>query len=352
MNFKDIYKEANDGIKGDREILKSVLDGSFTPKKKKSPVRIVYAFGSLAAAAAILFAVTYMPDFNNTPDEKAPPLAVSIRTNEGEKKIKEADSVADTESETEKEKTAPVKENVRSYEKKETGQEVKAEAKAAPVPEETEKSAAPLPEGTEKSAVPAPEETEKAAAPGVAYNMAESESASGDISNVKDKNSGIAYFAEAGLTDEYKEAGKEVRDMVTRSVSGGAAVTSGGGGAANSVSEPSEIPVDEFFTVIDFDKEKLSLPGFRLKMPETADMTADNEGNILSLSAEFYLEGDTSHISVTLSKGGTVTEKTVTVFDGGVSAYADNGKVSAYVSALNVTVDTVSGYMDKIMKEE
>lgn len=340
MNFKDIYKEANDEIKGDREILKSVLDGSFTPKKKKSPVKIVYAFGSLAAAA-ILFAVTYMPDFNKTPDEKAPPLTVSIRTNEGEKKIKEADSVADKKSETEKEKTAPVKENVRSYEKKETGQEVKAEAKAAPVPEETE-----------KAAVPAPEEAENAAAPGVSYNMAESEPVSGDISNVKEKDSGITYFAEAGLTDENKENGKEAGDMVTRSVSGGAAVTSGGGGAANSVSVPSEIPVDEFFTVIGFDEEKLSLPGFRLKMPETADMTADNEGNILSLSAEFYLESDASHISVTLSKGGTVTEKTVTVVDGGVSAYADNGKVSAYVSALNVTKDTVSGYMDKIMKEE
>ena len=330
MNFKDIYKEANDEIKGDREILKSVLDGSFTPKKKKSPVKIVYAFGSLAAAAAILFAVTYMPDFNKTPDEKVPPLTVSIRTNEGEKKIKEADSVADKKSETEKEKTAPVKENVRSYEKKETGQEVKAEAKAAPVPEETE----------------------NAAAPGVTYNMAESEPVSGDISNVKEKDSGITYFAEAGLTDENKENGKEVRDMVTRSVSGGAAVTSGGGGAANSVSVPSEIPVGEFFTVIGFDEEKLSLPGFRLKMPETADMTADNEGNILSLSAEFYLESDASHISVTLSKGGTVTEKTVTVFDGGVSAYADNGRVSAYISALGTDETTVSGYMDKIMKEE
>lgn len=341
MNFKDIYKEANDEIKGDREILKSVLDGSFTPKKKKSPVKIVYAFGSLAAAAAILFAVTYMPDFNKTPDEKVPPLTVSIRTNEGEKKIKEADSVADKKSETEKEKTAPVKENVRSYEKKETGQEVKAEAKAAPVPEETEKAAAP-----------APEEAENAAAPGVTYNMAESEPVSGDISNVKEKDSGITYFAEAGLTDENKENGKEVRDMVTRSVSGGAAVTSGGGGAANSVSVPSEIPVDEFFTVIGFDEEKLSLPGFRLKMPETADMTADNEGNILSLSAEFYLESDASHISVTLSKGGTVTEKTVTVVDGGVSAYADNGKVSAYISALGTDETTVSGYMDKIMKEE
>lgn len=341
MNFKDIYKEANDEIKGDREILKSVLDGSFTPKKKKSPVKIVYAFGSLAAAAAILFAVTYMPDFNKTPDEKAPPLTVSIRTNEGEKKIKEADSVADKKSETEKEKTAPVKENVRSYEKKETGQEVKAEAKAAPVPEETE-----------KAAVPAPEEAENAAAPGVTYNMAESEPVSGDISNVKEKDSGITYFAEAGLTDENKENGKEVGDMVTRSVSGGAAVTSGGGGAANSVSVPSEIPVDEFFTVIGFDEEKLSLPGFRLKMPETADMTADNEGNILSLSAEFYLESDASHISVTLSKGGTVTEKTVTVFDGGVSAYADNGRVSAYISALGTDETTVSGYMDKIMKEE
>ena len=341
MNFKDIYKEANDEIKGDREILKSVLDGSFTPKKKKSPVKIVYAFGSLAAAAAILFAVTYMPDFNKTPDEKVPPLTVSIRTNEGEKKIKEADSVADKKSETEKEKTAPVKENVRSYEKKETGQEVKAEAKAAPVPEETE-----------KAAVPAPEEAENAAAPGVTYNMAESEPVSGDISNVKEKDSGITYFAEAGLTDENKENGKEVRDMVTRSVSGGAAVTSGGGGAANSVSVPSEIPVDEFFTVIGFDEEKLSLPGFRLKMPETADMTADNEGNILSLSAEFYLESDASHISVTLSKGGTVTEKTVTVFDGGVSAYADNGRVSAYISALGTDETTVSGYMDKIMKEE
>ena len=341
MNFKDIYKEANDEIKGDREILKSVLDGSFTPKKKKSPVKIVYAFGSLAAAAAILFAVTYMPDFNKTPDEKVPPLTVSIRTNEGEKKIKEADSVADKKSETEKEKTAPVKENVRSYEKKETGQEVKAEAKAAPVPEETE-----------KAAVPAPEEAENAAAPGVTYNMAESEPVSGDISNVKEKDSGITYFAEAGLTDENKENGKEAGDMVTRSVSGGAAVTSGGGGAANSVSVPSEIPVDEFFTVIGFDEEKLSLPGFRLKMPETADMTADNEGNILSLSAEFYLESDTSHISVTLSKGGTVTEKTVTVVDGGVSAYADNGRVSAYISALGTDETTVSGYMDKIMKEE
>lgn len=341
MNFKDIYKEANDEIKGDREILKSVLDGSFTPKKKKSPVKIVYAFGSLAAAAAILFAVTYMPDFNKTPDEKVPPLTVSIRTNEGEKKIKEADSVADKKSETEKEKTAPVKENVRSYEKKETGQEVKAEAKAAPVPEETE-----------KAAVPAPEEAENAAAPSVTYNMAESEPVSGDISNVKEKDSGITYFAEAGLTDENKENGKEVGDMVTRSVSGGAAVTSGGGGAANSVSVPSEISVDEFFTVIGFDEEKLSLPGFRLKMPETADMTADNEGNILSLSAEFYLESDTSHISVTLSKGGTVTEKTVTVVDGGVSAYADNGRVSAYISALGTDETTVSGYMDKIMKEE
>ena len=341
MNFKDIYKEANDEIKGDREILKSVLDGSFTPKKKKSPVKIVYAFGSLAAAAAILFAVTYMPDFNKTPDEKVPPLTVSIRTNEGEKKIKEADSVADKKSETEKEKTAPVKENVRSYEKKETGQEVKAEAKAAPVPEETE-----------KAAVPAPEETEKAAAPGVTYNMAESEPVSGDISNVKEKDSGITYFAEAGLTDENKENGKEVGDMVTRSVSGGAAVTSGGGGAANSVSVLSEISVTEFFTVIGFDEEKLSLPGFRLKMPETADMTADNEGNILSLSAEFYLESDASHISVTLSKGGTVTEKTVTVVDGGVSAYADNGRVSAYISALGTDETTVSGYMDKIMKEE
>lgn len=121
---------------------------------------------------------------------------------------------------------------------------------------------------------------------------------------MKEKDNGITYFAEASLTDEYKENGKEVGDMVTRSVSGRSGVTSGGGGAANSVSEPSEIPVDEFFTVIGFDKEKLSLPGFRLKMPETADKIADKDGNILSLSAEFYLEGDTSHISVTLSKGG------------------------------------------------
>ena len=100
--------------------------------------------------------------------------------------------------------------------------------------------------------------------------MAESEPASGDISNVKDKNSGISYFAEAGLTDEHKEIGKEVGDMVTRSFSAGAAVTSGGGGAAaNSVSEPSEIPVDEFFTVIDFDKEKLF----------TSGLQAQNAGN-------------------------------------------------------------------------
>ena len=86
-------------------------------------------------------------------------------------------------------------------------------------------------------------------------------------------------------------------------------------------------------------------------MTDEACVILDGEGAAVSASAEFYLSAGGSHISVTLSKGSAATDKTVTVTDGIVSAYADNGKVSAYVSALNATEETVSEFMDKIIKE-
>ena len=89
MNFKDIYKEANDEIKGDRKIIEGLFDmPEKMPEKKKSPAKIIYAFGSVAAAAVILFAVTYLPDFKKVPDETITPPEVKIQADEGEKKIK------------------------------------------------------------------------------------------------------------------------------------------------------------------------------------------------------------------------------------------------------------------------
>ncbi len=329
MNFKDVYKAANDDIKGDREILKSVLDGSFAPKKKKSPAKIIYAFGSIAAAAVLLVTVTYMPDFKNTPDETVP----------SDMTAKSADS------DTEKESTEVIfdgadvggdkSDNPSAEVRPET--ERKAEKKAPPVntdkaPEVKNDAAVEVNENTKDSEVNAGE---------THAMIASAPAPEAEKEEIKAKEENISTFAADAIAEE------EPKEKVA---SGSSA--RGGGGAANSFLEETKVPVDEFFTLLGFDKERLSLSGYELKMPDEASVILDGEGAAVSASAEFYLSAGGSHISVTLSKGSAATDKTVTVTDGIVSAYADNGKVSAYVSALNATEETVSDYMDKIMKEE
>ena len=346
MNFKDVYKAANDDIKGDREILKSILDGSFTPKKKKNPAKIVYAFGSIAAAAVLLVTVTYMPDIKNTPDEAAP-SAVTAKSADSDT-VKESDEVmfgsaddggdksdnptADAEPENGRkaEKTAPpVNEN--------NAPEVKNDAIAPIVPEVNENTKTP-------------DENVGESNPMIASSLAP-EIEKKEI-KVKEKN--ISTFAEDAVKEEnittFAADAEKEEEPKEKTASGSSA--RGGGGAANSFIEEVKVPVDEFFTLLGFNKERLSLSGYELKMPDEASVIFDGEGAAFSGSAEFYLKAGDSHISVTLSKGSEAIEKTVTVTDGIVSAYADNGKVSAYVSALNVTEETVSDYMDKIMKEE
>lgn len=343
MNFKEIYKEANDEIKGDRKIIDSLFDGSAEKvrEKKKSPARIVYAFGSLAAAAVILFAVTYMPDFSKKPvDETAPPKVESESVKEEANAEKEPER--DTEKTAKSESADIVKKTEVTDEKKNIAvfHENKInEAVNSAEPEALEDSNEALP----------PVGEEAVNEPAVTFSM------SAVPETVTDNSESFAEKSTDSLSVDGSNESKEDAGADMRTKTSGA--SSGGGGGANSASANSlpnvnEIPTDEFFTLIGFNKEKLSLSGYSLTMPETASVIEDEEGNVLSASAEFYLSAEASHISVTLSSGSDVTEKTVTAFSGGVSAYADNGKISAYISALNAEEQIISDYMDQLMKED
>ena len=341
MNFKDVYKEANDEIKGDRKILDSVFDGSYAAQKekKKSPARVIYAFGSVAAAAVILFSVARMPDFKKTPDETITPPEIELQSNADDTKThEEAANASDMERKAEKKAEDPVQNK-----EKQVRTEAFAAEKNAPVQAESS-GAFEEKQGPSDSAV-----NDKREEPAVTFSMsAAPETVTDNGESFADKSTDS--LSEDGLKESKEDAGADMRTKAS-------GASSGGGGGANSASTNSlpnvnEIPADEFFTLIGFSKEKLSLSGYSLTMPETASVIEDEEGNVLSASAEFYLSAEDSHISVTLSAGSDVTEKTVTVFSGGVSAYADNGEISAYISALNAEEQIISDYMDQLMKED
>lgn len=77
MNFKEIYKSANDGLHGDRDLIDSIIYNS--EKHKKPVIRYSYVYACAASAAVVLIAAVLLR--MNLPSEQG---ALKLAKNTGE----------------------------------------------------------------------------------------------------------------------------------------------------------------------------------------------------------------------------------------------------------------------------
>ncbi len=309
MNFKDIYKEANDEIKGNREILNRPV------KKKntyKSTSKIIYAFGSAAAAAILLFGVVHIPDFHEKAiDERVQsediPTLSSLNTEAiDEEKATKAYGGEASFSEIDAKETEKVK-------------------KSTPTTPKSESTYGENPTVRENSAEAG---NESPAAVSEDYAPA---ALSLDEADIENGNSGA----------EGTEKDGDNTDVGTASLR-----TSGSGTASL---ERKSLSREEFFELSGLNEENLSLNGFEVFFSGEAEGMYSPSGEAYFYSATFYLSSENSHMSVTVSKSDGVKSESIDIYGDEVYASADNETLSVYISALNVPSDTVSEYLKSII---
>lgn len=334
MNFKDIYKEANDEIKGNREILNRPV------KKKntyKSTSKIIYAFGSAAAAAILLFGVVHIPDFHEKAiDERVQsediPTLSSLNTEAideekatkaygGEASFSEIDA---KETEKVKKSTPTTPKSESTYGENPTVRENSAEADRS-FDDEAEIFGASSYASEKKTAEAG---NESPAAVSEDYAPA---ALSLDEADIENGNSGA----------EGTEKDGDNTDVGTASLR-----TSGSGTASL---ERKSLSREEFFELSGLNEENLSLNGFEVFFSGEAEGMYSPSGEAYFYSATFYLSSENSHMSVTVSKSDGVKSESIDIYGDEVYASADNETLSVYISALNVPSDTVSEYLKSII---
>lgn len=333
MNFRDVYKEANDEIKGNREILNRPVKRKNT---YKSASKIIYAFGSAAAAAILLFSVAYMPDFHERPtDEKAQNEDVSaFSTTEASDNehaaagggTEEAASIEETETKNADEarksaSSASTFEN--TYGENPTVSEDNAETKTF---------SADAPQNTTEGSY----ESEAAEADGNAPAA------------VSERHAPAAFSLEEAADEGGKLGGGSTeKESTDNGVSTAVLRSSGAGGAADA--ERKALSREEFFALSGLNEEKLSLSGFETLFSDEAEAVYSPSGEAVFYSATFYLSSENSHMSVTVSKSNGTKSESLDTYEDEVYASADDENLSVYISALNVPKDTVAEYLKRII---
>lgn len=342
MNFKDVYKEAVDEIKGDREILNR-------PVKKKNTyegkAKIIYAFGSAAAAAVLLFTVSSMPDFHSpiaeTKNEKSIER-VENNIHEKNEETSDTDMVLEKKTEPEKEQSAP--KTVTEEQQKKTIPSASVQKQAPEVP--VEKHDEPV---VEKRHVRGSSNSKSELIKESADNN-DSVSPMSEAAYVEEDNGVVAFSGSSDvIIESATEENNDFSDEVIIAKSSGGATTyarGGGGGAANTAEN---MPIEEFFAISNLEKEKIELDGYSVLMPEAAEVLHDEEGEVVSFVASFYLSKNESHLNVTISKGDAYRDSEIYSYEDETVASSDNGNISVYISALNVPEETVKTYLDKLM---
>lgn len=294
MNFKNVYKEANDEIKGDRSILEEIYAGKKVKKKNYKPL---YRIAGTAAAVVVLCVATTMP----LPKDRAPEGS-SKNADKTELEVKSEEH--DAEYDTTDKKTVENEDVSTSFKSKQGVSLGKSGVE------------------TEKHENEAYSETEDTAS----LEEAEAESVS-EASETE-----VAVYADGADTAVASYG-------MSRALSGG---------GAYDPSSRKALIADEFFERIQLDKAKLEKDGYALTCPEKIKVL--EQDGILSFSAELELAGDEAGMSIVICESFGDTETEITEYEGEVYAYADNGRIHVNISAYNISKDDVSEYIKGIMQ--
>lgn len=337
MNFRKAYKEANDEIKGDRSILDNLGEKSKAPKTIR--LHKVYAFAGCAAALVIVCAVTALPDFLGT-DKNLPDTIMESVTEEHkvngeaftEDKQSEEPNIASKDMpKTDKEDESILETgNCETYSKKTNTYDYNNEIKAYSASDSAAKDS------------------------GVSYEADE------EISRESENSvTDVSVFSARSLNEsedksaEKNEAQEELKDNTVNAEEESKQempVGSGGSGVLSRsiYNESPTVTAEEFFILSGIDKSKLELEGFTLTIPEKAEVILSDNGDNY-YKADFYLsDGAEKSINVTISTQGGETKFSIYKSGNTVSAVCDTGDKKISVSAVNVSEDTVSDYVERI----
>lgn len=341
MNFKEIYKAANDDIEGDRSIIENIFNEK---KMKKHRSNVIYPFASVAAAAVIMLSVASFPLFSDRTvknetalsdtafGSEATPLSENpAKTKQGaaekEVAVQNGEAVQRTEAVTEK--------------KAFVGGVEEASVKKSTVTEEAATETAPVLSDEQKGTA-----TNDSIVPSVP-NYEESD-------NAKEVQADLPAVASMPLdTGEAVEDGESSAKSAEMSTYSATSLHTSGGGAARGGSTAKAanekiMTADEFFDYIGIRRESFELTGYTITVPKEVSLT-ENDGKNYFM-AELYLENNDKKINVVIenSHGAAATE--ISEYENEVHVYSDNGEVNIYVSGYNASRSELEEYVNSLMK--
>lgn len=339
MNFKKVYKEANDSIKGDRSILYHL--GEKKNEKKVISLHKVYAFAGCAAALVIVCAVTAMPD-RLMSDKDLPDTAL-----QGVSEKITAESVDLTEADLENESGGETKDiikieqNEKNLYENEISEQASDKANTYKKEVETDGAKESLAKSPETSAV----QDERASV--------ESDNAVMSVSafSVRATNDNADQGAEEN--ESLKEDNKASEDTSNKDRPLGAVSSGGSGSGAVSSSraisgDRETVSIEDFFAASGIDKDNLKLEGFELEIPQNAEVITEDDGTNY-YKANFYLyDGGEKSINLTISTKGEKENFSILNSGNIVSALYETLDKKIEISAVNVSEEEISGYINKI----
>lgn len=348
MNFKEIYRSANDDIKGDRSIIENVFNEK---KVKKSRSNVIYPFASVAAAAVIMLSVVSFPLFSDRIVENETALSdtavgtASVPESENPAKVR----LKNVKTEVSAEKGEAVQKTEAVSEKK----AVVGEDESALVNKSAMTDEAMMTEDAKTEVAPESSEDEVGTATNDSIlqrsltneGNSEAQSVQNDLPAVASMS--LDNGEEAVQSGEKAEVtGKSTYSAeVAPRTSGGGAV--GGGSSAKAVNKKI-MTADEFFAYIGIRRESFELAGYTLTLPTEVSLT-ENEGTNY-FTAELYLENGNKKINVVIENSHEAAELEIAEYENEIHAYSDNGKVNIYVSGYNASRAEVEGYINLLIK--
>lgn len=343
MNFKKVYKEANDSIKGDRSILYNL--GEKENKKKVIALKKVYTFAGCAAALVIVCAVTALPEHLMS-DKDLYDTAV-----QGVSGKITAESVDLTEAGLEAASDAESKDMLKTEQDEERLLEN----------ENSESASAVKNTYDYKKDITADKETESLSINSESFEGAEkkvseeSENAvmSASVFSVRAMNEDADRAAEEnGAMTEY-ENNKASENISNDDIPPGAVGSgSSGGGAVRSSRAASDevesVSVEKLFDAARIDKDNLKLEGFELEIPQNAEVIISDDGSYSYRACLYLYDGEEKSINLTISTKGEKENFSILNSGNIVSALYETLDKKIEISAVNVSEEEISGYINKI----
>lgn len=326
MNFKDIYKEANNEIKGDRSILERLYK-----KEKISLINIVKPLATCAASLILVVAVSSFYDFCQENTEQ----------NALTKEITNSQNIPSSNTESTEKNNFNESYNINKSNSK---TRLHSESKKDDVSVTSDMSKNSLDNPPEKS--PQPLIKEDSSSKNDAFSESET-TTSYDIAPAS-LNSGAdsqnLYSEDEEISENEFSNEKDSLLGETQGAAGGKNSKTGKADTANEII----ISFNEFLSLSAFNIETLSLEGFTIYFPENAKIIKAPDNNSEYYSADITLQNEDKKIIVTISEKISEQAPYVEKYENTIHAFFSSGENNIFVNAENVDYEEIDEYIKKL----